>query len=50
MIRKIICWLFLPTGETELPAWLSDDEHFQSLLSEADKMVSYFKSKGHSCT
>ncbi|XP_053398838.1 protein KIBRA-like isoform X2 [Mercenaria mercenaria] len=26
-------------GETELPAWLSDDEHFQSLLSEADKMT-----------
>ncbi|XP_052793910.1 protein WWC2-like isoform X2 [Mya arenaria] len=25
-------------GETELPAWLSDDEHFQSLLSEADKV------------
>lgn len=26
-------------GETELPAWLSDDEHFQSLLTEADKMT-----------
>ncbi|KAK3100597.1 hypothetical protein FSP39_022334 [Pinctada imbricata] len=27
-------------GETELPAWLTDDEQFQTLLSEADKMAS----------
>ncbi|KAL4231016.1 regulation of hippo signaling [Mactra antiquata] len=25
-------------GDTELPAWLSDDEHFQSLLNEADRL------------
>ncbi|KAH3834003.1 protein KIBRA-like isoform X2 [Dreissena polymorpha] len=25
-------------GETEFPTWLSDDEHFLSLLSEADKV------------
>lgn len=26
-------------GESELPGWLADDEHFHELLSEADKMV-----------
>jgi len=29
------------TGETELPGFLSDD-NFQSLLSEADRVVSCF--------
>ncbi|XP_033744026.1 protein WWC2-like isoform X2 [Pecten maximus] len=26
-------------GETELPSWLTDDEHFQKLLTDADRMV-----------
>lgn len=26
-------------GENELPSWLTDDENFQRLLSEADKLV-----------
>ncbi|OWF46020.1 protein KIBRA-like isoform X2 [Mizuhopecten yessoensis] len=26
-------------GETELPSWLTDDEHFQKLLTDADKML-----------
>ncbi|XP_060062647.1 protein WWC2-like isoform X2 [Ylistrum balloti] len=28
-------------GETELPSWLTDDEHFQKLLTDADRMILY---------
>ena len=31
--------MLISPGIQELPGWLADDDHFQNLLTEADKQV-----------